>query len=170
MTTTSQAKRSSRHTSASPSATTSTKPSLPPSNASSPRRRRRWTATSARSRTARCPRTPARPRLAALSEQAKGLYARASELSVLDQAERPERVTDDDLRALRNALRAALHDGTARQIKTILQDLTEEVRVDARDAIEPTYLIPAVRPQSRTMELAGLEPATSWVRSRRSPN
>ena len=110
------------------------------------------------------------PRLAALNEQAKGLQARASELSVLDEAERPERATDDDLQALRNALRAALNNGTPRQIKAILQDLTEEVRIDARDAIEPTFSIPAVRPLSRTMELGGLEPPTSWVRSRRSPN
>jgi hypothetical protein len=52
------------------------------------------------------------PRLAALNEQAKGLQARASELSVLDHAERPQRATDDDLQALRNALRAALNNGS----------------------------------------------------------
>lgn len=34
------------------------------------------------------------------------------------------------------------------RVKAILQELTEEVRVDSRDAIEPTFLVPAVRPPS----------------------
>jgi hypothetical protein len=37
------------------------------------------------------------------------------------------------------------------RVKAVLQELTEEVRVDIRDAIEPTFLIPAVRPPSGSM-------------------
>ncbi|HTU77792.1 MAG TPA: hypothetical protein VMF09_03445 [Solirubrobacteraceae bacterium] len=91
------------------------------------------------------------PRIAALNEQAKALEVRASELTTLDDAEPPRRTTAADLQALRDSLRAALNDGTPQRIKTILQDLTEEVRIDARDAIEPTFSIPAVRPPSGTM-------------------
>lgn len=92
------------------------------------------------------------PRIATLNEQAKALEARTGELAALDDAEQPERTTDADLRALRNALRVALDAGTPQRIKTILQDLTEEIRVDARDAIEPTFVLPAVRPPSGSME------------------
>jgi hypothetical protein len=92
------------------------------------------------------------PRIAALNEQAKALEVRAGELAALDDAEQPERTTDADLQALRNTLRVALDDGTPQRIKTILQDLTEEIRVDARDAIEPTFVLPAVRPPSGSME------------------
>ncbi len=52
----------------------------------------------------------------------------------------------------------------------MLHSLIETIRVDARDHIEPTFRVPAVRVDYDYMELAGLEPATSWVRSRRSPN
>jgi hypothetical protein len=45
----------------------------------------------------------------------------------------------------RGKVRAALDNGGPMRVKAILQELTEEVRIDARDAIEPTFLIPAVR-------------------------
>jgi hypothetical protein len=51
--------------------------------------------------------------------------------------------------------------------KTILQDLTVEIRVDARDAIEPTFALPAVRPPSGLMEPTGIEPVTFCLQ--RSP-
>jgi hypothetical protein len=49
------------------------------------------------------------------------------------------------------------------RVKTILQELTEEVRVDSREAIEPTSFVPAVRPPSGSMERQGLEPAFSCL-------
>jgi site-specific DNA recombinase len=110
------------------------------------------------------------PRIATLNEQAKALEARAGELAALDDAEQPERTTDADLQALRNTLRVALDNGTPQRIKTILQDLTKEIRVDARDAIEPTFVLPAVRPPSGSMEPTGIEPVTSCLQSRRSPS
>src|SRR5262245_23501305 len=47
------------------------------------------------------------------------------------------------------------------------------LRLDSPSALTKTIWQRAVRSQKRrcyAMELAGLEPATSWVRSRRSPN
>jgi hypothetical protein len=44
--------------------------------------------------------------------------------------------------------------------------LIETIRVDARDHIEPTYRVPALRIESGYMEPAGIEPATSCLQSR----
>ena len=54
---------------------------------------------------------------------------------------------------------------------TVPRLLIKEIRVHNRRRILPTYRVPAaVRAIPPKVELAGLEPATSWVRSRRSPN
>ncbi len=74
------------------------------------------------------------------------------------------------LTALRTELEQALEHGPLGQRKVIVQSLIEEITVDSRAAIQPTFRVPAVRPVYRSMELGGLEPPTSWVRSRRSPN
>src|SRR6202034_3909513 len=50
------------------------------------------------------------PRIASLSEQAKALERRASELATQDDDEQPERASTADLGALRGNLRAALND------------------------------------------------------------
>ncbi len=111
------------------------------------------------------------PRIASLSEQAKALERRASELATQqDDDEQPERASAADLDSLRGHLRAALNDSNPKRVKGVLQTMIDGIRVDARDHIEPTFCVPAVRIESGYMELAGLEPATSWVRSRRSPN
>jgi site-specific DNA recombinase len=87
------------------------------------------------------------PRIAALGEQAKGLEGRAAELAAAadDDTEQPERVTPADLDALRHELRAALEHNTPARAKTVLQAMIDGIRVDARDKIEPTFRIPAVR-------------------------
>ena len=56
--------------------------------------------------------------------------------------------------------------------KALLRILIAELRVNSRAEILPTYRIatPTVYATNSSVELAGLEPATSWVRSRRSPN
>ena len=49
--------------------------------------------------------------------------------------------------------------------------LIKDIQVHDRRRIIPTYRIPtAVRATPRKVELGGLEPPTSWVRSRRSPS
>jgi len=91
------------------------------------------------------------PRIAALGEQTKALEARASELATLADSEPVQRISEADLDAIRQRVRDALDDGGPMRVKAILQELTDEIRIDARDAIEPTFLVPAVQPPSRTM-------------------
>jgi hypothetical protein len=111
------------------------------------------------------------PRIASLNEQAKTLEHHASELAAhQDDEEQPERANTADLDALRSALRAALKDSTPTRTKTVLQTMIDGIRVDARDHIEPTFRVPAVRVDSGYMEPAGIEPATSCLQSRRSPS
>ena len=111
------------------------------------------------------------PRIAALAEEAKALEGRASELATLqDDTEQPDRTTTADLDTLRSTLRAALKDSTPTRAKSMLQTMIDGIRVDARDHIEPTFRVPAVRVDCGYMEPAGLEPATSCLQSRRSPS
>jgi hypothetical protein len=56
-----------------------------------------------------------------------------------------ERATAADLDALRGNLRAALNDSTPTRVKGVLQTMIDTIRVDARDQIEPTLRVPAVR-------------------------
>ncbi len=110
------------------------------------------------------------PRIASLSEQAKALEGRASELAAREDEEQHERISDEDLDALRGNLRAALDQSDGKRVKPVLQAMIDGIRVDGRDHIEPTFRVPAVRIVSGYMELAGLEPATFWLPARRSPN
>jgi hypothetical protein len=52
------------------------------------------------------------------------------------------------LKGTAGELHAALENGAPTRIKTMLQALTDEIRVDARDAIEPIFRVPAIRPPS----------------------
>ena len=47
----------------------------------------------------------------------------------------------------------------------MLQNLIENIRVDARDHIEPTFRVPAVRVDYGYMEPTGIEPVTSCLQS-----
>jgi hypothetical protein len=58
---------------------------------------------------------------------------------------RPERANTAELDALRDTLQAALRDSTPTRTKAVLQAMIDGIRVDARDHIEPTFRIPAVR-------------------------
>jgi len=96
------------------------------------------------------------PRIASLSEQAKALERRASELAAQqDDDEQPERVSAADLDALRGDLHAMLNDSNPKRVKGVLQAMIDGIRVDARDQIEPTFRVPAVRIESGYMEAAG---------------
>lgn len=44
------------------------------------------------------------------------------------------------------------------RVKAILQELIDEIRIDGRDTIEPTFLVPTVRPPSRSTGDPRLEP------------
>jgi hypothetical protein len=110
------------------------------------------------------------PRIAALSEEAKALEVRAAELAAHEDDEQPERAMPAELDTLRSKLRAALNDSTLTRSRTTLQAMIDGIRVHARDNIEPTFRVPAVRIDSGYMEPAGIEPATSCLQSRRSPS
>ncbi len=100
-------------------------------------------------------------RIASLNEQAKTLERRASELAAShDEEEQPERASAADLHLLRDTLRNALNDSTPTHAKTVLQALIDEIRVDSRDHIEPTFRVPAVRVDSGYMEPTKLEPSS----------
>jgi hypothetical protein len=97
------------------------------------------------------------PRLAALGEQAKALEGRAAELAAIaEDTEQPERITRADLDALRHELRAALEHSTPARAKTVLQAMIDGIRVDARDRIEPTFRVPAVREPCGSVDAGGL--------------
>lgn len=50
-----------------------------------------------------------------------------------------------DLDLLRGELHAALENSTPVRGKTVLQAMIDGIRIDARDSIEPTFRVPAVR-------------------------
>jgi|ERR1700722_735256 len=52
---------------------------------------------------------------------------------------------------------------TPKPSRACSQAMINGIRVNARDQIEPTFRVPAVRIESGCMELAGLEPATSCL-------
>jgi site-specific DNA recombinase len=116
--------------------------------------------------TATMPEETCAPRIAALSEQANALQARAAELATRQDEPSPERASTADLDKLRRALQAALKTSTPTRIKPILQALIENIRVEDRENIQPTFRIPAVRVDSDYMEPAGIEPATSCLQRR----
>jgi hypothetical protein len=101
------------------------------------------------------------PRIATLSEQAKALEGRASELAAHHDDEQPERATAADLDALRGDLRAALNDSNPTRVKGVLQTMIDTIRVDARNKIEPTFRVPAVRIDYGYIVPTRIEPATS---------
>jgi site-specific DNA recombinase len=103
------------------------------------------------------------PRIAVLGEQVKALEDRAAELVSQQDDEQLERVSAADLQMLRDTLRVALADASHKHRKTVLQEMIDGIRVDARDHIEPTFRVPAVRIVSGYMEPAGIEPATSCL-------
>jgi hypothetical protein len=58
--------------------------------------------------------------------------------------------------------------------KAILSVLIEEIGVQSRGEVQPTYRLPLeeqpVRPMHRKVERTGIEPVTSGLQSRRSPS
>jgi site-specific DNA recombinase len=114
------------------------------------------------------PESTCAPRIASLNEQAAAIEQRVSELAT-DDDEQPERTSAAELDVLRRALRAALEDSAPTRTKAVLQSMIETIRVDARDHIEPTFRVPAVRVDYDYMEPTGIEPVTSCSQRRRSP-
>jgi hypothetical protein len=58
-----------------------------------------------------------------------------------------------------------LNDSDPKRVKGVLQAMIDGIRVDARDQIEPTFRVPAVRIESGYMEPTGIEPVTSCLQT-----
>jgi site-specific DNA recombinase len=101
-------------------------------------------------------------RVEAIEEKLAGLRTRREQLAETIDADAP---TPADLSDAENAIREAIASGTAGQRKSLLQTLVAEIRVESRDAIFPTYRLPAgpVRVMSGVVGRGGLEPPTSAV-------
>src|SRR5664280_1470443 len=79
---------------------------------------------------------------------------------------------------LRQRVQQAVAGGSSALVKSLLQALIREVRVDSREAIHPVFRVPvggghqqddAVRAPSRSVEVSGLEPPTSTLRIQTGP-
>jgi site-specific DNA recombinase len=98
-------------------------------------------------------------RIDELSRQITGLQARRDELA-LDDTE-PEPLTDADLDALQAEVGEVIRNGDPPARKALLQALIDEIRVESRAAIHPTFALPAVRPPGGLVETVGIEPTSA---------
>ena len=110
-------------------------------------------------------------RLEALSDKSSALQRRLNALT--RDADLPEKIPGSAIAAARDLL-GRIYSLAPERGKALLQLLVKEIVIDAPHDARCTYRLPlseeAVRATNSQVELAGLEPATSWVRSRRSPN
>jgi len=111
-------------------------------------------------------------RVKALGSQSTALRARREVLSdEMDEADLTA-PSPEELSALRDRVAEALASGDPAPVKTLLQALIHEIRVDSREAIHPVFHVPvggdhqqdgAVRAPSRSVGARGLEPITCWL-------
>jgi len=113
-------------------------------------------------------------RVKALAARASALRARRQDLA--DQMDEAELVapTPGELAALRARVAEAVANGSPATVKSLLHALVHEIRVDSREAIHPVFRVPlggdhqpddAVRAPSRSVEVKGLEPSASTLRT-----
>jgi len=109
-------------------------------------------------------------RMDALQAKLDGLRDQDQQLAHDLAAEAPTTPDTAELHATANALEDAIRQGNPKHTKALLRILIAELRVNSRAEIVPTYRIatPMVCATNSSVELAGLEPATSWVRSGRA--
>jgi len=107
-------------------------------------------------------------RLTRLQARLDDLRAQEAELALSAPDEAAQAPTAADLAAVADELERVIAEAEPQKAKALLRLLIEELRVNGRREILPTYRLvtPAVCAMSEKVELAGLEPATSWVRSR----
>jgi hypothetical protein len=81
--------------------------------------------------------------------------------------------TSVELTELRQRVEEAVAGRSSALVKSLLQTLVHEIRVDSRQAIYPVFRVPvggdhqqdAVHAPSRSVEVSGLEPPTSTLRT-----
>jgi hypothetical protein len=108
-------------------------------------------------------RPPARP--SGVEYRELGGLRRLWEPTLAEDTEQPERITRADLDLLRRELRAALEHSTPTRAKTVLQAMIDGIRVDARDRIEPTFRVPAVREPYGSANQTRFAPRQTWASS-----
>ena len=102
-------------------------------------------------------------RLVRLQSRLDDLRSQEAELSLAAPHEAAEAATAADVADLANVLEAAANEGDPRKAKALLQLLIEELRVNSRAEILPTYRLvtPEVCAMSEKVEAAGIEPASA---------
>ena len=102
-------------------------------------------------------------RLTTLSARLDALHDRDQVLAADLSAEAPTAPDKATLSAVADRLDEVIADGEPEQAKALLAILIAELRVNSRSEILPTYRVgaPVVCAPSSSVELAGLEPATS---------
>ena len=113
-------------------------------------------------------------RVKELATRAAVLRARRDELNEEMQQADIICASPEELAALRDRVNEAIVEGSPAVVKSLLQALIHEIRVDSRNAIQPVFRVPltgdamagdAVRAPSRSVEVSGLEPPTSTLRT-----
>ena len=118
------------------------------------------------------------PRVRSLSDRARALRERREELATQQEEASITAPAPDELAGLRAEIEAAMAAGSPAQVKALLHALVHEVRVEDGDTVRPVFKLPAgtgttalaaaVREPSRVVEVSGLEPPTSTLRTWRS--
>lgn len=114
-------------------------------------------------------------RVRALASRAADLRSRQEDLNELIQGGEQPPPTPIELAELRHCVERALAAGPRANVKAFIQNLVAEIRVEARDVIRPTFRFPReggpgttrtpVRAPSGSVEVSGLEPPTSTLRT-----
>ena len=104
-------------------------------------------------------------RLVRLQGRLEDLRAQQAELSLSTPHEAGRGPTPADLAAVASQLERVLAEGEPQQTKALLRLLIEELRVDGRAHIQPTYRLvtPEVCATSEKVGAPGIEPGTSRV-------
>jgi site-specific DNA recombinase len=111
-------------------------------------------------------------RLSALDTRLDALHGQDQTLALELAADTPTTPDTATLQAVADQLEHTIANGEPEQAKALLAILIADLRINSRTEVLPTYRVgaPVVCAPTSSVELAGLEPATSWVRSRRSSN
>jgi hypothetical protein len=106
-------------------------------------------------------------RLSRLQARLEDLRAQEAELAPPSSHEPGHAPTPADLTALADQLEHVLAEGEPQNAKALLRLMIQELRVDGRAQIQPTYRLvtPAVCATSEKVERTGIEPVTSGLQS-----
>jgi site-specific DNA recombinase len=111
-------------------------------------------------------------RLTRLQTRLDNLRAQEAELSLQAPDEAAHAPTAADLAAVADHLEAVIAEAEPQKAKALLRLLIEELHVNGRREILPTYrlITPTVCAVSEKVERTGIEPVTFGLQSRRSPS